>query len=106
MHFQMLSTGRLQTTEAERIYEKWPTHGCVTETMVKIIGTQTQSLFGTTPEDVKNAFSKIATNKQFGLLARDFFARLTNKCLNYFVSRAVHHHVGEGRRFRTLAQQG
>ena len=76
------------------------------ETMVKIIGTQTQSLFGTTPEDVKNAFSKTATNKQFGLLARDFFARLTNKCLDYFVSRAVHHHVGEGRRFRNLTQQG
>ena len=76
------------------------------ETMIQIIEPRTQSLFGTTPDDVKNAFSSIATNRQFGLFARDFFAQLTNKCLDYFVSRAIHDHVGEGRRFRTLAQQG
>lgn len=76
------------------------------ETMAEIIGSRTQSLFGTTPDDVKNAFFKLATNKQFSTFARDFFSRLTNKCLDYFVSRAVAHHVGEGRRFRTLAQQG
>jgi len=76
------------------------------ETMSKVIGSRTQSLFGTTPEDVKNAFSKLATNKQFSIFARDFFSRLTNKCLDYFVSRAISYHVGEGRRFRTLAQQG
>jgi hypothetical protein len=76
------------------------------ETMADIIGSRTQSLFGTTSDDVKNAFSKLATNKQFSIFARDFFSRLTNKCLDYFVSRATAHHVGEGRRFRTLAQQG
>ena len=76
------------------------------ETMTKIIGSRTQSLFGTTSEDVANAFSKLATNKQFSLFAREFFSRLTNKYLNYFVSRTVAHHIGEGRRFRTLAQQG
>ena len=77
-----------------------------TETMTQIIGSRTQSLFGTTSDDVKNAFSKLATNKQFSIFARDFFARLTNKCLDYFVSKAVSHHIGEGKRFRTLAQQG
>jgi hypothetical protein len=76
------------------------------ETMTKVIGSQTQSLFGTTPEDVKNAFSKFATNRQFSMFAREFFANLTNKYLDYFVSRTVANHVGEGRRFRTLAQQG
>ena len=76
------------------------------ETMTQLIGSRTQNLFGTTPGDVKSAFSNLATNKQFSIFARDFFARLTNKCLDYFVSRAVAHHVGEGRRFRTLAQQG
>ena len=74
------------------------------ETIAEIIGSRTQSLFGTTPNDVKSEFSKISTNKQFSLFARDFFARLTNKCLEYFVSREIHNHVGEGRRFRTLAQ--
>jgi hypothetical protein len=76
------------------------------ETMTQLIGSRTQNLFGTTPGDVKSAFSNLATNKQFRIFARDFFARLTNKCLDYFVSRAVAHNVGEGRRFRTLAQQG
>lgn len=76
------------------------------ETMTQIISSRTQSLFGTTSDDVQNAFSKLATNRQFSIFAKDFFARLTNKCLDYFVSRAVAHHVGEGRRFRTLAQQG
>ena len=75
------------------------------ETITQIIGSRTQSLFGTTPDDIKNAFSRLSTNKQFGILARDFFGRLTNKCLDYFVSRAVAHHVGENRRFSTLAQQ-
>ncbi|MBN2291557.1 MAG: hypothetical protein JXM70_03970 [Pirellulales bacterium] len=76
------------------------------ETMLRLVGGRTQSLFGTTPEDVRDAFSGLATNKQFSTFARDFFSRLTNKCLDYFVSRAVSYHVGEGRRFRTLAQQG
>jgi hypothetical protein len=76
------------------------------ETMAQIIGSRAQSLFGTTSDDVKDAFSKLATNRQFSIFAREFFARLTNKCLDYFVSKAVSHHVGEGRRFRTLAQQG
>lgn len=76
------------------------------EAMTQIIGRKTQSLFGTTPDDVKNAFSKLATNKEFSACARDFFSRLTYKCLDYFVSRAVANNVGESRRFRTLAQQG
>ena len=76
------------------------------ETMSKVIGNRTQSLFGTTPEDVRSEFSKIATNRQFSIFTREFFARLTNKCLEYFVSMAVANHVGEGRRFRTLSQQG
>ncbi|OGQ96504.1 MAG: hypothetical protein A2521_09475 [Deltaproteobacteria bacterium RIFOXYD12_FULL_57_12] len=75
------------------------------ETMSKIIGSRIQNLFGTTSDDIKNAFSKLATNKQFSMFAREFFARLTNKCLDYFVSKAVSQHVGEGKRFRTLAQQ-
>lgn len=75
------------------------------ETISKEIGSRTQSLFGTTPDDIKNAFSNLATNRQFSIFARDFFARLTEKCMNYFLSRAFSYHVGEGKRFATLAQQ-
>jgi hypothetical protein len=54
---------------------------------------------------VRQAFSKLATNKQFSTFAKDFFARFTNKCMNYFLSRALSHHVGEGQRFTTLSEQ-
>ncbi len=76
-----------------------------TETLTEVIGGRTKSLFGTTPNDVQQAFSKLATNKQFSVFAKDFFARFTNKSMNYFLSRAMAHHVGEGHRFATLAQQ-
>jgi hypothetical protein len=76
-----------------------------TETISEVIGGRLPSLFAPTPDDVRSQFAGLATNKQFSGFAKDFFARLTNKCLNYFLSRAVAHHVGEGRRFPTLAQQ-
>jgi hypothetical protein len=75
------------------------------ETLTEVIGQRTKSLFGTTPDDLQQAFSKLATNKQFSIFAKDFFARFTNKCMNYFLSRALSHHVGEGQRFTTLSQQ-
>lgn len=75
------------------------------ETISKIIGSRTQSLFGTTSEDVKLEFSKLATNRQFSIFAREFFSRLTYKCLDYFLSRAYSYHIGGNRRFTTLAQQ-
>jgi hypothetical protein len=58
-----------------------------------------------TPENVRLEFSKLATQKQFSIFARRFFGRFTTKCLDYFVSRALAQHLGEGRRFTTLAEQ-
>ena len=75
------------------------------ETMSKVVGTRTKSLFETTPEDVRHTFSALATNRQFSVFAREFFSRLTEKCLDYFLSRAFSYHVGDGHRFATLAQQ-
>jgi hypothetical protein len=76
------------------------------ETLTEVIGARTKSLFGITPDDVRQAFSQLATNKQFSIFAKDFFARFTHKCMNSFLSRALSHHVGEGQRFTTLSQQG
>jgi hypothetical protein len=76
------------------------------ETLTGVLGGRLRSLFETTPEDIRSAFSSLATNKQFSTFAKDFFARFTNKCLDYFLSKALTHHVGEGQRFRTLAEQG
>jgi hypothetical protein len=75
------------------------------ETLVEVVGRQVNGLFEAGPEDVQRSFSKLATTKQFGGFAKDFFARFTNKCLDYFLSKALAHHVGDGERFRTLAEQ-
>src|SRR5438477_35563 len=58
------------------------------------------------PKDVRAEFARLATAKQFGAFARDFFARFTSKCLGYFLSKTLPEQVGEGQRFRTLAQEG
>src|SRR5205823_3865558 len=45
----------------------------------------------------------LATPGQVSNLGRRFFGRLIYKCLDYYLSRALSDHVGEGRRFATLA---
>lgn len=77
----------------------------VVETIMEVVGARVQNLFGTTPGDVHRAFHELATVKNFGLFAKDFFGRFTYKCVSYFLSKALSHHVGEGQRFATLKQQ-
>jgi hypothetical protein len=76
------------------------------ETLSHVIGGRVTNLFGSTAEDVRQSFASLATNRQFSAFAKDFFARFTNKCLDYFLSKTLARHVGEGQRFRTLAEQG
>lgn len=75
------------------------------ETLSGVIGERTNTLFTTTPADVQRELGRLATNAQFSGFARQFFARLTERYLNYFLSRALALHVGEDRRFSTLAEQ-
>lgn len=76
-----------------------------TETLTRVLGERTQNLFGTTAADVQRELRQLGTNRQFSVFARHFFARLTERYLDYFLSRALTLHVGEDRRFATLAQQ-
>lgn len=75
------------------------------ETINAVVGTRATSLWGSGPDEVRAAFASVATPAQFGAFARQFFARFGFKCLNYFLSKALPDHVGEGRRFRTVAEQ-
>ena len=76
-----------------------------TETISKYVGSRVAGgLFGPSSDDVQRAFASLATVKQFSSFARHFFARMTNRCLSYYLSRAMAYHVGEGKRFSTLAQ--
>ncbi|MBA4062989.1 MAG: hypothetical protein C0501_04640 [Isosphaera sp.] len=75
------------------------------ETVNATVGPRAASLWGAGPDEVRAAFAALATPAQFGALARRFFARFAFKYLNYFVSKALPRHVGEGERFRTVAEQ-
>lgn len=75
------------------------------ETLSRVIQDQTEGLFGSRPEDVQRALAKLGTDKQFGALSREFFGRLTERVLTYFVSRELPAHVGDGRRFATPDDQ-
>jgi len=73
------------------------------ETLTKLLGERSRSLFGTSPGDVQRELAGLATTKQFGTLARDFFAGLTRRYLTFFLSRELSNHVGGERRFASTS---
>lgn len=75
------------------------------ETLSGVLGARTTTLFETTPADVQREAGALATSQKFSDLARQFFSRLTERYLGYFLSRALNLQVGDDRRFATLAQQ-
>jgi hypothetical protein len=72
------------------------------ETLVGLLGERTDNLFAVTPAKVRHELAKLYTVKQFGMFATAFFARFIYKTLDYYLSRVLPLHVGEGRRFTTL----
>ena len=58
------------------------------------------SLFGPEPLDVQRAIGRLAGGDRFSALARDFFARLTRRSLDYYLSRELSNHIGAGERFQ------
>lgn len=61
-------------------------------------------LFSATPDDVASALGKLGKRKEFGKLAASFFGKLTRECLEYFLSKALATHLGDGQRFATMNQ--
>lgn len=70
------------------------------ETLAKLCSAKSQTLFGTTPIDVKEAVRSFSTKAGFSDLAHDFFSRFTRKYLTYHLSREFPKHVGQGQRFK------
>jgi len=74
------------------------------EVIVQVVTERTQTLFGATPDDVKAGLARLGTVKQFGAFARQFYARITDKVLQYYVSRVTANIIGSPQvRFPTLA---
>jgi hypothetical protein len=74
------------------------------ESLAAIAGRQLTDLFGEEAITTKAAFRGLGTVKQFAVLARDFFSRLTRRQLNYFLSRELAIHVGLNARFRSIRE--
>lgn len=72
----------------------------VTEHLDRTLGT----LISPDAAEAHGALSKLGRMGEFGKLARSFFARLSQQCLEYFLSKTAGAQVGEGRRFSTTAQ--
>jgi hypothetical protein len=75
------------------------------ETLSGYLRDRASTLFGSTADDVRTELGKLATEVQFGHLARDFFSRFTERYLTYYVSKELPQHVGAGRRFENLEEQ-
>jgi hypothetical protein len=75
-----------------------------TESLSVLVGTQLPSLFGQGPDDLRREVGKLGTKDRFGALARDFFARLTLKTLDYYIGRALPDYIGPGRSLGSLQE--
>jgi hypothetical protein len=74
------------------------------ESLVSVAGREGGGLFGAhlAGDDARAALRALSRERQFGLLAHDFFARLLRRCLDYFLSRAKAEQVGTGKRFPSI----
>lgn len=64
------------------------------ESLTASLGDRTASLFGSTPEDVRRELGNLATSANFSKVAREFFAKLTERYLTYFLSRTLSQQFG------------
>jgi hypothetical protein len=65
-----------------------------TESLSAIVGRSLPGLFGPNAVEVQQTIGRLTTSNQFSDLARDFFARLTRRHLEYYLSRELSNHVG------------
>ncbi len=62
-------------------------------------------LFEITSDDVKQVLGEFHKQKEFSHLSRDFFAKLTNECMDYFLSKTMSSQVGKGQRFASMNEK-
>lgn len=65
------------------------------------LGQGLPSLFAANASDLQHELGKYASGRNFGVLARDFFARFVEETLAYYLSRELGNHQGPGLRFQS-----
>jgi hypothetical protein len=69
------------------------------ESFTALVGPGLPSLFEPESGEVQRAIGRFASGDRFSTLAREFFGRLTQRSLDYYLSRELNRHVGAGERF-------
>lgn len=72
------------------------------ETLQAVVGRDLPDLFSANAERTHATLRQLSDPRYFAVLARDFFARLTRRHLNFYLSRELASHVGRGYRFGSL----
>jgi hypothetical protein len=75
------------------------------ESITTLVGSSLPSLFRPNPDEVQRAIGRFASGDRFSTLAREFFAKLTQRSLHYYLSRELSNHIGLGRRFEDDAER-
>jgi hypothetical protein len=75
------------------------------ESLLTLAGDELPGLFEPTDTDVRRALGRLAAPNRFAKLAREFFARLTYRHLDYYLSRTLSNHVGPGLRFAGISDR-
>ena len=76
--------------------------GAVTERMRPKLESR---LFQVTSDDVKEVLGEFHKQKEFSKLSRHFFEKLTNECMDYFLSQTLSTQVGQGQRFASMNEK-
>jgi len=69
------------------------------ESLTALVGPNLPSLFEPNAGEVQREIGRFAGGDRFSKLAREFFARLTQRSLDYYLSRELSNHTGAGERF-------
>ena len=74
------------------------------ECLQAVASREISDLFGGPTDKVQRALGALGTVRQFTVLARDFFARLTRRLFSYYLSRELPQNVGMNSQFRTIRE--
>jgi hypothetical protein len=74
------------------------------ESLTAMVSANLPSLFEPKPDEVRFELGKFAARDRFAQLARDFFARLTQRHLDYYLSRELSNHTGPGMRLGNIEE--
>lgn len=75
-----------------------------TEAFYSVVARELPGLLEPEPRELMGAIARFGTVKQFAILAREFFSRLTQRHLEYYLTRELSSHVGAGQSFATIRQ--